>query len=138
MSAIGKGIEDPDFDRRMAVKRKDLLIAGNRVSIVDENAYVNSSVRGAEQRRGNEASGFIATKNEILQIDRAFRRIDHLYPGQESIDTDAQDAKTGVSAMIFGGLRKFRAEKGLLRVGERNRRLARTIGTGGLARAAAD
>src|SRR5580704_3701954 len=120
MTAIRERIEDSDLDCRMAVQRNDLLIAGNGVPIVDQYAHAHSAIGRPQQSLCQQPPGLVAAKNEILQVQGAFRRIDHLYPGQEPVDPDRYDAKSGSPTMFTRRACELSAQAGFVRMSERH------------------
>ena len=70
MAAIDERVEYPDFDLRMRGQRSDLLVAVDRVTVVDQQPHAHAAVGGAQQRIGQQLAGFILAENEVFEIDR--------------------------------------------------------------------
>jgi hypothetical protein len=81
VTSIIEWIEDTHLDIGMSAERQDLLIAGNRITVVYQDSHARPAAGGALERLGDEESRFVAAKDEVLHIDGSFRGIDHLNPG---------------------------------------------------------
>ncbi len=118
--SIIKWIENSHLDGRMAQKPQDLLIAGDRVTVIDEHANAHSAIRRAPKALGQHAAGFVAAKNIVLKIESSLSGIDQLHSELESVHADADDAKGRIALVFVGGAGKLLAKAGVLRVGERH------------------
>src|SRR5450631_4853292 len=92
MSAVDEWIEDPDLDQGMRIERGDLLVARHCVAVVYQHAYAHAAVGCAHQSIGEQPAGFIAAKDEVLQVEGLLRGADHLRPRQKPIYTRSQDS----------------------------------------------
>ncbi len=98
----------------MGVERDDLLVAGNGRPVVDQHAHAHAAIGGLQQLAGQQPPGLVAAKDEVLQIQRSLGGVDHLHPGQESVDADRDDAKSRGPVVLARGGREPAAETGLL------------------------
>ncbi len=71
MAAIAPGIEDADLHLWLAREREQLLIASDTVRVINEDPHPHTALRGVLQGLRDQAPGFIAAKNVVLQIKRA-------------------------------------------------------------------
>ena len=58
VAAIDERVEYPDFDLRMRGQRSDLLVAVDRVTVVDQQPHAHAAVGGTQQRIGQQAGRF--------------------------------------------------------------------------------
>src|SRR4029077_3233887 len=67
VAAIAPRIEDADRHLRLPEERQQLLITGNTFRVVKQNSHPHAALRGALQCLRDQAPGFIAMKNVVLQ-----------------------------------------------------------------------
>jgi hypothetical protein len=78
--SIHEWIEYPDLDLRMRLERRNLLVALERVAIIDQHAHAHSAIGSVKQRAGQQLAGLILTEDEILEVESALRSMYHLRP----------------------------------------------------------
>ena len=127
VAAIDERIEYPNLDVWMCVQRADLLVARDRVAVVDQHPHPHATIGGPHQGIGEQPAGLVAAKDEILKIQRLLRGTDHLRAHQESINTDGDDSKSGIAVAPARGIVKLRAEVGLLGMSQRDGRGLRGV-----------
>ena len=69
VSAITKGIENADLDIRLRGKREQLLIAGDTLAVIDQDAHAHAARGRLAQRLGDQPARFIAMEDVVLQVD---------------------------------------------------------------------
>ena len=60
--AIIERVEHPHLDVRMPSEREDLLVALNRIAVIDQDPHPHAAVRGAPQLFGEQPSRGVAPK----------------------------------------------------------------------------
>ena len=100
----------------MRGQRSDLLVAVDRVTVVDQQPHAHATVGGAQQGIGQQAAGFVLAKNEVFEIDRPLGGIQHLRSRKEPGHPRRENAEAGVSAMPARRGHELATELGLLRL----------------------
>lgn len=63
----------------------DLVIAGDGVTIIYQQPYPHTAVVRLDHGLRQQSPGFVAAKNIILKVKRAYGGIDHLHSDQEPV-----------------------------------------------------
>jgi hypothetical protein len=85
----------------MSHQPQNLLIAGNRVAVVDEYADTHAAIGSLQQVLGQHAPGLVASKNVILKVKSSLRGVDDLRAGPESIRADIDDTKRRLAGVLM-------------------------------------
>ena len=130
VAAVSPGIEDADLDVRRPGEAKELLIAVDRLDIVDEDAHAYAAGGSPAERLGDELPRLITVEDVVLQIERAVGGTDELEPQQQAVDADRVQPESGLSAMgALGGEERLH-ELRVRRLGGHGRWLARIVAAG--------
>ena len=78
-----RGWYEQGAGQRPSIERQDPTVPRDRIAVVDQ-----------------QAAGLVTAKDEVLQIEGPLRRIDHLHPNQERVDTvaDRRARRSGASS----------------------------------------
>jgi hypothetical protein len=93
VSAIPPGIEDADGDIRPSSKRQKPLIAGDRLTVVDQDSHPHAAPRRAHQSIGDQHSRLVVMEDVILQVERLSRPLYELQTQQQPVHTDRKYPK---------------------------------------------
>jgi hypothetical protein len=85
MAAIHERIEYPNLNLWMRLQRRDLLIAFKRIAVIDQHAHAYPAVGSVEQGVGQQLSGLVLTKYEVLEIEGALGSIYHLRASEKPV-----------------------------------------------------
>jgi hypothetical protein len=102
----------------MGQKPQDLLIAGDRFPVIDEQAHAHPAICRTLKAVGQHAAGLVAAKNIILKIESSLSGIDQLHSELESVHADADDPKCRIVPVFALRARKLLAKARVLRVAE--------------------
>src|ERR1700730_1852380 len=94
VAAIGERVEDPDLNRLVGIEGDDLLTAGQRVAVIDQDPDPHATIGGTQQRIRQQPASFVAAKYEVLQIQSPFCGVDHLHASLKSFEAERQDVKS--------------------------------------------
>jgi len=94
VTAVAPGIEDADLDVRLSGQREQLLVAADRLSVIDENTHAHAASSGLAQRLGNELPRLVTMEDVVLQVDGAVGRADQLEPQQQPVDTGREQTES--------------------------------------------
>lgn len=104
----------------MGVQGDDLLVAGDRGSVVDQHPHPHTAISGPQQSVGKESASLITTKDEVLKIQCLLGGIYHLCTDQKSVNADGYDAKRRIASVCDYCAGKLLSETGFLGMDERN------------------
>ena len=123
VTSIVERIEHPNLDVGMVPEAQDLVIAGDRITIVDEQAHAHSPVGGALKLLGEQKTGLVAPENVVLQVERALRVARHEDARHEAVNACIDDVEPGHSVVTPGLLQELLPQSSLLGLlqGERRR-----------------
>ena len=117
--AIGKRIEEADFDVRVRVQRRDDRVTTSlEGQIIDQDAHMNAPVRRADKALRKDPPGGILVPDVVLQIQRLFRQLGHRDPRGKRSPPVGEDRKSRLVRMTGGCLLEVRADYGARVVGE--------------------
>ena len=94
MAAISEWIKEPDLDARMRGQREDLPIVRPCLRIIDQQADMHAAICRPQQGSGQQLTGLVAAKNEILKVERSFCGADQLDADRESFSSDSEYPKS--------------------------------------------
>ena len=129
LSAVGKRIEDPQFDIRVSGERPDLRFATERAGVVEQHANPHAAIGRLEQRLDQQLAGIVALNEEVLDVQRSSGGFRHFHPQQETLDANRQQLEAGRSRMLGLCRGQLLSQARLLRAGQGARRCLRIIGT---------
>ena len=120
--SIGERIEDADFDVGVRIHRRDEHVAvALEVQIVDQDAYPDTSIRGAHEVLDQDPPGGILIPDEVLQIQRLFRQLGHCNARRKRAASVREYCEPRLARTIYGSPFEVRPDRGVRVVRETRR-----------------
>ncbi|WRS40643.1 hypothetical protein VA613_07125 [Thiobacillus sedimenti] len=127
--SVAEGVVIANLDVRVRLERRDLFVSIQRFPIIDQETDADAAIRGMKDGVGKQLAGLIGMESEILEIQRALRRLDDLHANQEPVLACRENVKARLARMGMRCGCEMPAKAGCVRMAECGRGLARIIRT---------